>query len=115
MSRSPIWELESGVRRGEAHGFLDSECGWIGDRLSPRFYAHGLSGGETAQGHRYPRAWLQIRRGNERIAHPGDMACVGGAPGRRAERVGGARLGPLVFSLAVRTRVVSGTSVSVCV
>ena len=41
-------ELE---RRGDSHGFLDSECGWMGDRLSLRFYAHGLSGGETAQGH----------------------------------------------------------------
>jgi hypothetical protein len=38
-------------RRGESHGFLDSECIWDGDRLSVRFYAHGLSGGETAQGH----------------------------------------------------------------
>jgi hypothetical protein len=38
-------------RRGESHGFLDSECSWDGDRLSVRFYAHGLSGGETAQGH----------------------------------------------------------------
>src|ERR1700722_13763078 len=86
-------------RRGEVHGFLDSECGWIGDRLSLRFYAHGLSGGETAQGHRYPGAWLQIHWGNERTANPGEVACAGGAAGRRAERGGGDRLCPLVLSL----------------
>lgn len=38
------------VLLGESHGFLDRECGWIGDRLYLQFYAHGLSGGETAQG-----------------------------------------------------------------
>src|SRR3546814_842923 len=99
MSRSPIWELESGVRRGESYGLLDRECGWIGDRLSPRFYAHGLSGGETAQGHRYPRVWFQIRWCNERIANPGEMACVDGTSDRRAERCGGDRLCSLVLSL----------------
>jgi hypothetical protein len=38
-------------RQGASHGFLDSERGWIGDRLSLRLYAHGLSGGKAAQGH----------------------------------------------------------------
>src|SRR3989442_5287798 len=57
---APKWRLPLNLgRRGEPHGFLDSECRWIGDRLSVWFHAHGLSGGEAAQGHRYPGTWLQ--------------------------------------------------------
>src|SRR5450631_3664047 len=42
------WFRETG---NKTHGFLDNGRGWIGDRLSFRFYAHGLSGGKTPQGH----------------------------------------------------------------
>src|ERR1019366_6659914 len=37
-------------RRGDSHGSLDSECGWIGDRLSLRFYAQGYLAGKLLKG-----------------------------------------------------------------
>jgi hypothetical protein len=41
------WLRETG---NNTHGFLDSGRGWIGDRLSFRFYAHGYLAGKLLKG-----------------------------------------------------------------
>jgi glycerol-3-phosphate acyltransferase PlsY len=63
-------------RRGEAHDFLDSECRGIGGRVPLRSHADRLPRGETAQGHRHPRARLPIHRRDERVANRRQVAAL---------------------------------------